>query len=123
VRERGGDLRRGDVVAAAGVRLRAAHVGALAAAGVTAVRCARRPRAAVVVTGTELRAPGEPLEPGQIYDANGFILAAQLRSAGALLERLPPVVDDEATTRAAIERGLEADALVTTGGVSVGVYD
>jgi molybdopterin molybdotransferase len=123
VRERGGDLRRGDVVAAAGVLLRAAHVGALAAAGVTAVRCARRPRAAVVVTGTELRAPGEPLEPGQIYDANGFILAEQLRSAGAEVERLPSVADDESATRAAIARGLEADVLVTTGGVSVGVHD
>ena len=123
VRERGGDLRAGDVVVEAGVRLGPAHVGALAAAGVTGVCCARAPRVAVIVTGTELRAPGEVLEPGQIYDANGFILAAQLRSAGALLDRLPPVADDESATRAAIEQGLEADVLVTTGGVSVGVYD
>ena len=123
VRPRGGDLRAGDVVVDAGVRLGPAHVGALAAAGVTGVRCARRPRVAVVVTGTELRAPGEPLEPGQIYDANGFILAAQLARAGAVVERLPPVADDEAATRAAVARGLEADVLVTTGGVSVGVYD
>src|SRR5205814_4834490 len=92
-------------------------------AGVTDVRCAREPRVAVIVTGTELRAPGERLEPGQIYDANGFILAAQLQSAGAVVERLPPVADDEAATRAAIERGLRADLLVTTGGVSVGVCD
>jgi molybdopterin molybdotransferase len=123
VRRRGGDLEAGDVVVEAGVRLGPAHVGALAAAGVTSVRCARAPRVAVVVTGTELRSPGEPLAPGQIYDANGFILAAQLRGAGALVERLPAVADDEAATRAAIERGLEADVLVTTGGVSVGVYD
>jgi len=123
VRNRGGDLRAGDVVVEAGVRLGPAHVGALAAAGVTSVRCARRPRAVVVVTGTELRPPGEPLEPGQIYDANGFILDAQLRSAGAVVERLPAVADDDAATRAAIEHGLAADALVTTGGVSVGVYD
>ena len=123
VRERGGDLRAGDVVVEAGARLGPAHLGALAAAGVTTARCARRPRVAVVVTGTELRAPGEPLEPGQIYDANGFILDAQLRSAGAVVERLPAVADDEAATRAAIEHGLTADALVTTGGVSVGVYD
>jgi molybdopterin molybdotransferase len=123
VRRRGGDLRVGDVVVEPGVRLGPAHLGALAAAGVTSVRCARLPRVAVVVTGTELRAPGEPLEPGQIYDANGFILAAQLQSAGAEVERLPFVADDEAATRAAIEHGLTADALVTTGGVSVGVYD
>jgi molybdopterin molybdotransferase len=123
VRHRGGDLCAGDVVIEAGVRLGPAHLGALAAAGVTSVRCARRPRVAVIVTGTELRAPGEPLDPGQIYDANGFILEAQLRSAGAVVERLPAVADDEAATLAAIERGLAADALVTTGGVSVGVYD
>jgi molybdopterin molybdotransferase len=123
VRERGGDLRAGDAVIDAGVRLGPAHVGALAAAGVTHVRCARAPRVAVLVTGTELRPPGEQLEPGQIYDANGFILEAQLRSAGALVDRLPPVPDDEAATRAAIEQGLAADVLVTTGGVSVGVYD
>lgn len=123
VRPRGGDLRRGGVVVEAGVRLGPVQVGALAAAGVTAVRCARVPRAAVVVTGTELRAPGEPLGPGQIYDANGSILVAALRSAGAAVKRLPPVVDDPAATRAAIERGLAADVLVTTGGVSVGVHD
>src|SRR4029078_5325941 len=81
------------------------------------------PGVSVLVTGTELGARGEALEPGQIYDANGFILEAQLRSAGALVDRLPPVPDDEAATRAAIERGLAADMLVTTGGVSVGVYD
>jgi molybdopterin molybdotransferase len=123
IRHRGGDLSAGDVVVEPGVRLGPAHLGALAAAGVTSVPCARLPRVAVVVTGTELRTPGEPLEPGQIYDANGFILAAQLQSAGAVVERLPFVADDEAATRAAIERGLTADALVTTGGVSVGVYD
>jgi molybdopterin molybdotransferase len=123
VRPRGGDLRAGDVVVGRGVRLGPAHVGALAAAGVTSVACARSPRVAVLVTGTELRAPGEALEPGQIYDANGFILEAQLRSAGAVVDRLPPVADDEAASRAAIDRGLAADVLVTTGGVSVGVYD
>jgi molybdopterin molybdotransferase len=123
VRQRGGDLHAGDAVVEAGVRLGPAHLGALAASGVTRVRCARSPRVAVLVTGTELRPPGEPLEPGQIYDANGFILEAQLQSAGAVVERLPAVADDAAATLAAIERGLAADVLVTTGGVSVGVYD
>jgi molybdopterin molybdotransferase len=81
------------------------------------------PRVVVVVTGTELTAPGQPLGPGEIYDANGFILATQVRSVGAEVERLPPVKDDADATRTAIERGLAADVLVTTGGVSVGVYD
>lgn len=123
VRPRGGDLRAGDTVVVAGTRLGPAHVGALAAAGVARVRCHRAPRVVVVVTGTELCAPGDPLGPGEIYDANGFILATQVRSAGGEVERLPPVKDDADATRAAIERGLSADVLVTTGGVSVGVYD
>jgi molybdopterin molybdotransferase len=123
VRKRGGDLGAGEQVVAAGVRLGPAHLGALAAAGVTSLRCHRRPRVVLAVTGTELRAPGEPLQRGEIYDANGVILATQIRSTGAIVERLPPVKDDAEATRTAIGRGLEADVLVTSGGVSVGVYD
>ena len=123
VRPVGGDLRRDDVVVSAGTVLGAAQVGALAASGVAHVSCARRPRAAVLATGSELRPPGEPLGPGQIYEANGPILDAQLRSAGAEVERLPVVADDEDAHREAIARGLEADVLLTTGGVSVGVHD
>jgi molybdopterin molybdotransferase len=123
IRPRAGDLARGGSVVVAGVRLGPAHVGALAAAGVARVRCHRVPRVAVLVTGTELRAPGEPLGAGEIYDANGVILATQARSAGAEVERLPAVRDDADATRDAVERGLAADVLVTTGGVSVGVYD
>ena len=100
------------------------QLGALAAAGVTQRALLPRGRAwCVVVTGTELRVAGEPLAPGEIYDANGVILATQIASAGASVERLPPVRDDEQATRAALERGLDADVLVTSGGVSVGVHD
>jgi molybdopterin molybdotransferase len=123
VRPRGGDARRGDVVIAAGERLGPAQLGALAAAGVAEVSCARRPRAAVLTTGSELRSPGEKLEPGQIYEANGVILAAQLASAGADPEQLAPAADEPEAHREALERGLEADVLVTSGGVSVGPHD
>jgi molybdopterin molybdotransferase len=77
----------------------------------------------VLPTGTELRAPGEPLGPGEIYESNGHILEGQLRSAGAEVMRLPVVADDEAETRTALERGLDGDVLVTSGGVSVGPHD
>jgi molybdopterin molybdotransferase len=123
VRERGGDARRGDVVVPAGLRLGPAQLGALAAAGVERVTCVSRPRAAVLATGTELRRPGEPLGPGEIYEANGLVLAAALEAAGAAVLRLPAVPDDEEAHRAALRRGLDADVLVTTGGVSVGVHD
>jgi molybdopterin molybdotransferase len=123
VRPRGGDLRAGDTVVGAGMRLGPAHLGALAAAGVATVACGAKPRAAVLATGTELRQPGERLGPGEVYEANGLILAAQLGSAGARVERLAAVADDEEAHREAIARGLEHDVLVTSGGVSVGPHD
>src|SRR5215204_5837842 len=123
VRPRGGDLVAGAVVVRAGMRLGAAQIGALAAAGIPDISSTRRPRAAVLSTGTELRRPGEALLPGQIYEANGVILSAQLGSAGAEVGRLESVADDERAHRNALEAGLEADVLVTSGGVSVGPHD
>ena len=123
VRPRAGDLRAGAEVVAAGTPLGPAQLGALGAAGVAEVVCGAVPRAAVLATGTELRRPGEPLEPGQVYEANGLILEAQLRSAGASVERLAAVADDEDVHREALRRGLEHDVLVTSGGVSVGPHD
>jgi molybdopterin molybdotransferase len=123
VRPRGGDASQGEVVVGAGTVLAPAQLGALAAAGVAELDCARRPRAAVLTTGSELRPPGAALEPGQIYEANGVILAAQLASAGAEVTRLTPVADQAEAHREALERGLEADMLVTSGGVSVGPHD
>jgi molybdopterin molybdotransferase len=123
IRPVGGDVRRGDDVVEEGTRLGPSQVGAIAAAGVGVVRCTRRPRAAVLPTGTELRPPGEELGPGEIYESNGLILAEQLRDAGAEVERLPTVADDEDATRAALARALEADVVVTSGGVSVGPHD
>ena len=123
LRPRGGDLRAGDEVVPAGTVLGASQLGALAAAGVAEVACGAVPRAAVLATGTELRRPGEPLEAGEVYEANGLILETQLRSAGASVERLAAVADDEDAHREAIARGLEHDLLVTSGGVSVGPHD
>jgi molybdopterin molybdotransferase len=90
---------------------------------VATVTCARRPRAAILTTGTELRAPGEHLEPGEIYESNGVMLEALLGSAGAVVERLGSVGDDPDAHRRAISRGLDSDLLVTSGGVSVGPHD
>ena len=123
VRPRGGDVRSGEIVARAGTRLSAARIGGLAAAGVAAVSVGCRPRAAVVTTGTELRAPGEPLGAGEVYEANGVMLAAQLASAGAETEVLPAVADDEGAHLDALARALAADVVVTSGGVSVGPHD
>ena len=123
VRPRGGDLAAGDAVVPAGVRLGSAQLGALAAAGVGEVSCARRPRVAILATGSELVAVGTALDAGQIYESNSLMLAAALAAAGGDIELLPSVADDESAHRDALARGLAADVLVTSGGVSVGPHD
>jgi molybdopterin molybdotransferase len=123
VRPQGADVHEGDVVVDAGTRLEPRHLGALAAAGVTEVECAQRPRAFVVSTGSELRPPGASLEPGQIYEANGRLLAAALAGAGAEVLDVVQVEDEEREHRRALEGALEADVVVTSGGVSVGPHD
>jgi molybdopterin molybdotransferase len=123
VRPRGGDVAAGDVVVAAGVQLGPAQLGALAAAGVASLPCVRRPRVAILSTGSELARPGEELGPGQVYEANGLMLAAALAAVGADIDELPAVADDDSAHREALERGLAADVLVTSGGVSVGPHD
>ncbi len=123
VRPRGGDTVAGATVVEAGTRLGPAQIGALAAAGVAEVSCARRPRVAVLTTGSELRRPGAVLEPGEIYESNGPMLAALISAAGAEVDALEPVADDEPAHRHSIELGLDHDVLVTSGGVSVGPHD
>jgi molybdopterin molybdotransferase len=123
IRPRGGDATAGQTVVRAGTRLGPAQIGALAAAGVPELRCGVRPRVAVLATGTELRTPGEALRPGEIYEANGTLLAAAAEAQGAVVERIGVVEDDERAHRAALERALEADVVVTSGGVSVGPHD
>ncbi len=123
VRPRGGDIAAGDTVVAAGATCGPAQLGALAAVGLETVRCARRPRVAVLATGSELRRPGDALGPGEIYESNTVMLAAQLRRAGATADVQGVVADDADATRAALERGLDADVLITSGGVSVGEHD
>jgi len=123
IRPRGGDVREGEVVVPAGVHLGPAQIGALAASGIAEVRCARRPRVSVLATGSELRAPGDTLEPGQIFESNRPMIAAVLAASGAEVESLPVVRDDETAHRSALERGLTADVLVSSGGVSMGPHD
>ena len=123
IRPRGGDVGAGDIVVEPGTVLGAVQIGALAASGVATLVCSTRPRVAVLATGNELRSPGESLEPGQIYESNRRMIASALNGSGAEVDVLPVAADDEDSHRAAIERGLQADVLVTSGGVSMGPHD
>jgi molybdopterin molybdotransferase len=124
VRRAGEDLDRGDLVLRAGTELGPAEVGMLAALGRTAAACAKRPRLAIVATGDELVAPGQPLEAGQIHDSNATALGALARRAGADVGATHTAADDLDATVAALSAALGgADALCVSGGVSVGPHD
>jgi molybdopterin molybdotransferase len=124
VRLRGEDVKSGAVLAVPGTRLGAGHVGLIAATGHARVRVARQPRVALIATGSELRPPGKPLAPGQIYESNRTMLAAMLTACGVEVRSLPLVPDTLNRTRNALQRAFaECDAVVTTGGASVGKLD
>ena len=124
IRRAGEDIRAGDIVLRAGVVLGPAELGVAASVGRASLRCALRPRVAVLVTGDELTPPGEPLGAGGIYSSNGFALMAQVDQAGAALIGRGTVPDTPDGTREAIREALEtADVVIVSGGVSVGPHD
>jgi molybdopterin molybdotransferase len=124
IRRAGEDIRAGDVVLRPGSVLGPAELGVAASVGRASLRCALRPRVAVLATGDELTAPGEPLAPGTIYGSNAFALSAQVERAGAALTRCGTVPDTPDATREAIREALDvADVLIVSGGVSVGPHD
>lgn len=124
VRRRGEDVRTGDVVLPAGMRLGPGHVALAAAVNVGDVVVHPRPRVLVVSTGDELVAPGSHLEHGQIVDSNRLMLAALVEAAGAEVAASVHVRDDESAVRGLLADLPGApDLVVTSGGVSMGVYD
>lgn len=124
VRRRARDVARGATLLDAGVRLEAAALGHLAGQGVTEVQVRRAPCVALLSTGDEVIEPGQPLAPGQLYNANRPMLKRLLERFGAEIVQLDSIPDDAATTRAMLARAAEkADVVITTGGVSVGEED
>jgi molybdopterin molybdotransferase len=123
VRRAGEDVAAGATVLRRGDELGPAELGLLAALGVEAVSCHRRPRVAVVSSGDELVPPGEPLPPGGIRDSNSTMVSALLAAAEAELHSLGAAGDSLEATVAALEPALAADALIVCGGVSVGEHD
>jgi molybdopterin molybdotransferase len=124
VRAAGEDIRRGELALETGTLLRPAELGLLASLGVRDVPVLRRPRVAIFSTGDELRPVGEPLAPGQIYDSNRYTLHGMLSRLDLEVIDLGVVPDTrEDTLRAFESAAAQADAIVTSGGVSVGEAD
>lgn len=124
VRRRGQDVKRGAVLAEAGDFLTAGLISLLAATGQVRVSVGRQPLVGLLATGSELREPGQPLAAGEVYESNRPGLAALVRAAGALPRILPLVPDTLAATRAALAEAFrQCDAVVSSGGASVGELD
>lgn len=124
IRPAGEDLARGQPVLDAGRRITPADLGMLASGGAAEVSVFRRPRVAFYSTGDELRPVGTPLQPGQIYDSNRYSLHALLSELGVELLDLGVVPDDPTALETTLRRAAaDCDAVVTSGGVSVGEAD
>ncbi|HEY7519607.1 MAG TPA: gephyrin-like molybdotransferase Glp [Methylomirabilota bacterium] len=124
VRMRGEDVEAGAIVVEAGTVLRPQDIGLMTSLGAWQVMVRRRPRVALMSTGDEVAEPGTPRRPGQIYDANRFALRGSIEQCGGEVLDLGIVPDDRATLRARLgEAAAGADVVLTSGGVSVGVYD
>ena len=123
IRRAGEDVRAEEEVLALGDPLGPGEIGLAAALGRTLIEVHRRPRVAILSTGDELVDPDRVPGPGQIVGSNAYALAAQCRSAGAMPTVLPIARDDRAHIAAAFEEALHADAVISSGGVSVGDFD
>ncbi len=124
IRGAGEDMRARTVVLSAGTPLGPVALGAAVAAGVGSVIATRRPRVSVVCTGDELRAPGEPLRPGEIHNSNAPMLTGLAQRAGAVTTPASRLPDDRQATEDGIGRALaESDVVIISGGVSVGPHD
>ena len=124
IRRAGEDVTAGTTVLRAGQVVTPAMLGLAAALGLGELKVVPRQRVLVMSTGSELVAPGTPLQPGQIYESNAVMLAAAVRDAGAHVVAAPMTSDDVDTFRDALSRHAgDADLIITTGGVSAGAYE
>lgn len=124
VRQAGEDIAAGSAVLTPGIRLQPAHIGMLASLGIGEVRTHRPLRVAFLSTGDELRPLGQPLAPGEIYDSNRYILYSLLQRLGVDVLDLGVIPDRPEALRGGFATAArEADAILTTGGVSVGEAD
>lgn len=124
MRLQGEEIQRGALLAQAGAKLTPGLIGALSNSGIAKVEVYQAPRVRVLITGNEVVPPGQPLKPGQVYDANGATCLNFFKAQGIENLSVEWIKDDADSVRNAMQNALnECDLLITTGGVSVGDYD
>ncbi|TET97157.1 MAG: molybdopterin molybdotransferase MoeA, partial [Dehalococcoidia bacterium] len=123
VRRAAEDVRRGQTVMHKGRVLRPSEIGVLASLGRVTARVIRRPLVAILSTGDELAEAGQPKPPAKIYDANAYSVGALVRRYGGVPRPLGIAKDTVKALTAKIQKGLDADMLITSAGVSRGDYD
>ncbi len=123
IRPKGEDIRAGQIVLKKGTLLLPAGIGVLASLGNENATVIRRPVVSVLSTGDELCAAGKQLAPGQIYDSNSYTIAANIARCGGVARIIGIGRDTVASLQETIRHGLDADMLITSGGVSKGDYD
>ncbi|MCD6186827.1 MAG: molybdopterin molybdotransferase MoeA, partial [Desulfuromusa sp.] len=123
IRFRGSDIAKGEILLTAGSVLRPADINLLATFSLTTAQVVRRPTVAILSTGDELVAPGEPLGAGKIVDSNAYSLAAAVSEIGAIPQILGIARDNLESLHEKISAGLNADVFITSAGVSAGDRD
>jgi molybdopterin molybdotransferase len=123
ISKKGEDLRKGEIALEVGVRLRPQHLGLMAALGVAEVKVFEKPKIAILATGNELVEAGHNRGKDQVFDVNRHVISALCRELGAEPLDLGIAGDDAEEITAKLEKGLAADAVITTGGTSVGASD
>ena len=123
IRRAGEDVIQGSLVLSKGVVIRPSEVGVLASLGRSEVKVVRRPVAAILATGNELVDIEQPLPKGKIYNSNSYSVAALVQRYGGIPKILGIALDSESSLVVSLRKGLDADMLITTGGVSMGDYD
>lgn len=123
VRKSGEDVAKGDAVLMKGTVLRPQEIGVLASLGYAEVKVVRRPVIAIMATGDELVDVGQTLPPGKIYNSNAYSTAAQVLRYGGIPRILGIGADNREALSGMIIKAMDADMLLTSGGVSMGDYD
>ena len=122
IRGRGTDVGAGELLLRAGARLLPGELGLLASQNIARVHVFKQPRVALLSTGDELRPLGATLEPGAIVNSNLYVLSEMLRELGVIPVPLPAAPDTLPEIEAALRQALEADVVISMGGVSVGEF-